>query len=412
MKRREFLKHASTGAAGLAFGASHWTSALAQETATKKVAALDESLLTTPGSPIPIVTLKGTARERGRIHGEILKPHILRLCEQWRESLGRPEGMSPEEYIERFVADTGFEDAIARFTPDLLEEVEGIAEATGLPYNTVFAMQLVDEEWWYSMNRDLVKDESADKCTAIGVSKSDAGPSIVAQNMDIPAYAHGAMVLFHVKPKDSDLEALVLSYAGLICLNGMNNRGIAVCVNALLPLADAKDGLPVAFVNRGILERRTLEEAERFVLEIRHASGQAYNIGSPQKVVCYECSAGKSVAFVPSPGATRFVHTNHPIVNDELSPLGRAVRDGTIKATGPKDSEARYQAADQRIRDPAGPVSIETIRAALCSHDSEEHPVCRHGATAACTIYELTDPPRAHCCKGPPCSGTFAVAGF
>lgn len=414
MDRRSFLRATSAGVAG--------TWILGVGPVPGRAAEFSAEGIPGASPALGVLDLFGTARERGRVHGESLREKIRELSAIWKSHLGRPENVTPDAYVERFLSDTDFETAIARWTPDVLEEIRGIAEGSGLPYRTALAMQLVDEEWWYSANGGTVpKPASAEreKCTVIGVAKTGANPTLLAQNLDLPAFCVPFVTILRIRSRENDLEALVPSYAGLVALNGVNSRGVAVAVNALLQLADSGSGLPVACVIRGILERKTLDDAERFVREVRHASGQAYSIAGPERVVCYECSGSKAVRFEPAPGAARFVHTNHPLANDDLSPLGRKLAEGKIDPPGPRNSAARYRAAECRIVEEKGAAGVEEIRAALGSHDSKTDPVCRHvdgpgsGATAVTTIFALeAGAPRLLAAPNPPCAGRYGEYRF
>ena len=97
-----------------------------------------------PQPPVDVLTLAGAPRERGRIHAEALRSRILDFVPIRKANLGRPESLSPDDYVERFLSETDFESAIRRSTPDVLEEIRGIAAGSGVPYRTVLAMRLVD----------------------------------------------------------------------------------------------------------------------------------------------------------------------------------------------------------------------------------------------------------------------------
>jgi hypothetical protein len=381
----------------------------------------------TTAPAFPVLTLHGTPRMRGQIHGEALKDRIIETYERRQRGLRPPEGLSPSEYLAGFVAETSFDKAIERWTPDLLEEVRGMADATGLPFETVFAMQLPDELWWYQGNaqiRERQQQEQSeeapvapkDKCTVAGACRTESNPSVLGQNLDLPSSWGGAGVVLRIKHQDSDLESLVFSDAGFIAANGLNNHGVALCVNALLQLDNAPSGLPVAFVVRGALGRRTRDAAAWFVRTVRHASGQAYSIGDRERIVCLECSANRVVPFVDADNPGRFVHTNHPLANDDLGLIGAWMRQhGQVT---PPNSRVRYDCARERIKDQMRPVDVATLKALLSSHDSKEHPICCHldpdrGAfTAACTIFELGALSRMHIAGNPPCERPFDVMGF
>lgn len=411
--RREFLRYSTLGAAGLCLGPGP-LEVFCRATDLKTVAP-----------PFPVLTLHGTPRMRGLIHGEALKDRIIETFERRQRALRPPDGLSVPDYLAKFVAETSFEEAIGRWTPDLLEEVRGIAEATGLPFDTVFAMQLPDEIWWYQGNARIralqeqpekTTADPKDKCTVAGASKTGASPAVVGQNLDLPFSWGGAGVVLRIRHQGADLESLVFSDAGFIAANGINNHGVAVCVNALLQLDNSPRGLPVAFVVRGTLERQTRDAAEQFVHRVRHASGQAYSIGGLNRVVCLECSANRTVPFVSANGADRFVHTNHPLVNDDLGLIGKRIIEHGEET--PSNSEIRYNCATKRVEDRTRPVDVAMMKAVLGSHDSEDHPICCHldpgrGAfTAACTIFELGSSPRMHIAGNPPCEKPFDIMGF
>ena len=410
MDRRTFVKKSSCLAAGTAVGIA--AGGFAFPLFHNRCATLNPPT-------IPVLDLKGSGKERGRAHGEALRDPIGELVARWKAELASVWG-DPDGYIREFLSDTRFPDAINRWTPDLMEEVEGIAEGSAQSFETMFAFQCIDEEWWYGRNKKYgIHLPAFDKCSVIGVCGQDQ-PVFVAQNMDIYAYEDGFQILLRIKEENSELESLVFSQAGLIALNGMNNHRIAECVNALLQLDQRIDGLPVAFVNRGILKQETFEDAVDFVKSVNHASGQAYTIGGPENVMTFECSAQSAVRFESSPNATRLFHTNHPFVNPD-----QEIFRTFLKAIGqqPTDwypnSSMRYAALEKRPGDPDIPVTIQSIKDALSSHDDPANPVCRHknedgtgGFTFGCSIYELGPKPRLHLAPGPPCSTSFEIVSF
>ena len=79
-----------------------------------------------------LLILEGSPRERGRIHGEALRPLILDHIGHWKEVLGQTTGDSPDTYIRQFLDETDMLTPAERWTPELLEEVRGIAEGSGV----------------------------------------------------------------------------------------------------------------------------------------------------------------------------------------------------------------------------------------------------------------------------------------
>jgi len=366
---------------------------------------------------IDVLELSGTPLQRGRVHGEALRSKISELIEIWHEDLRKNRKRDPAACIDDLLEHTRFEQAIKMWTPDLLEEVRGIAEGSGLDYKTIFAFQVAEEEGWYARRREFASPAASErKCSSLAVYGQEGLPSLAGQNQDY-TLKDGNEVLLHIRHKDSSLESYVFTLAGMIAiLPGMNSAPLAICANGLPQLAPRPDGLPVAFIARGVLERRSFEDAVKFIHQIKQATGQNYVIGSPEEAGSFECSASKVSRFVPYPGATRIYHTNHALVNDD--------RDSTFdedRVYGGflKNTEARFRALENRLKDPAKKISTATAKEALSSHDDSQFPVCRHspkpggfGFTAGCGIAEFSDPPVFHFAPGPPCSTEFKKYTF
>ena len=90
-------------------------------------------------------------------------------------------------------------------------------------------------------------------------------------------------------PTRSAPEALRISIAGNIGLNGLNASGLGVTCNTLAQLNYSIDGLPVAFIVRAILDRNSLMKPRSFLRTITHASGQNYILSSP--AICVALNA-------------------------------------------------------------------------------------------------------------------------
>lgn len=362
---------------------------------------------------IQVVVLEGTPRERGRSHGEALRSPIGAGVARWKESLHQATGLHPDDYLDRLVAGTGFIPAIERWTPHLFDEVRGIGEGAGITFRDIYAYQLMDEEWIFrSQYTHGAGHAPLEHCSVVGVFGEGSRPTILAQNMDLPKYYDGTQTLLRIKHHDSDLEAFAFTAAGLIATNGLNNRGVGLCVNTLAQLQHSTHGLPVAFVARHVLSCQSLDEAVDAVRTIPHASGQNYAIGDRERIVDLECSATKVVPFAPMP--TRVYHTNHPLVNDDLAPEsagaatgpgGKGADAGDEPATALSNSEQRFAFLDDALGAGAWPVTVDSVTSILSTCDVPLS-VSRHsagdGMTLGSLVMELSLPPVLHLSPGPP----------
>ena len=99
------------------------------------------------------------------------------------------------------------------------------------------------------------------------------------------------LTLLHVIYPDSDLEIYTMTFAGLINIYGLNNRGVGVCINSLSELNASDHGLAVPFVSRIILEKENLGEVDQLMNSLQFITGENFLVADPDKVVSYECSA-------------------------------------------------------------------------------------------------------------------------
>jgi len=371
-----------------------------------------------------VIELSGTPRECGRVHGETLRAVIREAIELREDAMAEATGVPPRDYLRDFLGDTDFVTAIEEWTPGLLDEVRGIAEGAALDADRVLAYQLIDEEWLYRKDRSKGGPEGAgDRCSTIGVFGQSGTPTLVAQNLDIEQWREGHQVVLRIRDPESPVESLLFSFAGLVALAGLNSAGVGVCVNALMDLDHRRQGLPVAFALRGLLQRDTLEDAVRFLLGVPHASGQNYMLGGPERARSLECSSEAVVEYVWQRNASRLCHTNHALTDIEGErPQGVSPERTADEIRARHNTEARLKGVENRLADAALPVGVKEIQATLGGHDDPENPVCRHGAvqgvssiigtTVGSMIYELSDDPVLHLAPGPPCETEYRKIGF
>jgi hypothetical protein len=114
-------------------------------------------------------------------------------------------------------------------------------------------------------------------------------------------------------------------------------------------------------------------------------------------------------------GPDRVAHTGHPLVNEGRGLIGKHWPQR--EQGGTSNFQTRYDCVVKRLNARKGLVTVDTFKAMFGLHDSEEHPIYRRhapgrGFTAACTIFELGDPPRLHLAGNPPSRAPFEVLGF
>ncbi|MCX6566159.1 MAG: C45 family autoproteolytic acyltransferase/hydrolase [Candidatus Aminicenantes bacterium] len=355
------------------------------------------------GGKLRVLDLEGTPYQMGMIHGTALKPEITELIKRWKADLAGKYQVPAEDFIRKFLNHTDFQPSIDRWTPGLLDEVRGIADGAGVDFETMFAFQLLDESW--VMNEDL----GLDKCTTIAAGKRRGFPAFTSQTLDIPVFYHGFPTVLRIRDKKENLETLVFTIPGVVGVNGLNNRSVGVCVNAVTQLASSRNGLPVAFVIRGILRQKTYEQAVKFLRDIPPAAPQNYALGGPLNAACFERSAGKMIPFLPFAGAEFTYHTNHPRINDDLDPKFSAnlKRDG-LSLEMFKTFCPRFNFLERTLMDNSTTIDLAFLKTLFANRTSG----INNASTCVCTIMILGEKPELHISPGRPDIEPFRVLGF
>jgi isopenicillin-N N-acyltransferase like protein len=268
--------------------------------------------VTKPG----VVDLPAPPRARGEAHGEALRPLIAEGVARWKDSLAAISGGDPDDWIRAFLSGTGFVPSIERHTPGLLEEVRGLAAGAGVDDDLMLAFQLVDEQWCWTTRALAARRAEHEHCSTLGIVP-DEGSVLVAQNLDLPLWWEGLQTVLRFPAHQDEPGSIVVTAAGFIVMNGMNDAGVGIGVNALPDVPSATTGLPVAFVIRGALARRTASAAAGFINDVSHASGQNYIVGDADGVTGIEADAEGTTAYDAAGGCA--LHTNHAVARSSLS---------------------------------------------------------------------------------------------
>ena len=265
-----------------------------------------------------VIVVSGTGYERGVQHGINARERIATQWPKWHRDLEQTGLGAAKDVIAEFMATTDFLSGLTSHAPHLLEEIRGIADGAEFPFDEVFAFNCMDELWCFIDRQKAPGPMDAFRgCSVIGVRHPSSGPKILGQNMDLGLSTVGGADVLAIEPTAVVAGQLVVTHVGMIGLAGVNHYGVGVCVNTLMGLAHQQSGVPVAAVTRLILEQPSLAAGAECVTSLPHASGQAYTIGSPDGIRCFEACAGGVVEW---PGDRDVVlHTNHALVSGEVN---------------------------------------------------------------------------------------------
>jgi isopenicillin-N N-acyltransferase like protein len=366
---------------------------------------------------VPVLELSGNGYQRGLQHGKALKIEIAEVFSKWKNSIQNETHQNADTVLAAFIKDTNFEPAIRKHTPEIYNEIKGIAESSGQSFYDVLTFQLVDEFWVYL---DKIRNTKKHHCSGIGIAGADTHPAYVSQNMDLETYMNGYQTLLYVASSPNEPEQYILSCAGLVALNGVNSRGIGLCVNTLMELNASIDGLPVACIVRGVLAQNDIESALNFLKSVPHASGQNYIFGAFNKVYDFEASSNKVVRYLPNAKNEALVyHTNHAMANDDVKPWfqeeHKKVMIGEMKND---NSVVRFTSLENRLTGVANNLSEDKIKETLRSKDDLINPVCvtytkdKFVFTFSSVIYTLGENPTIQLTNGSPDQADYVLHTF
>ncbi len=288
----------------------------------------------------PVIKISGSAENRGRQHGTLLKERIHRTVEFYQKQFQRPEG----EILG--IADQ-FRKATEAFREEIFIEIEALAQAAG-----------VDPLWIYALNgRTELLNLNPMECTTLAFGKQH----LIGQNWDWESEMEELAVILDIEKEDGH-RILTMTEPGMIGKIGMNHRGIGVCLNFMTIENYQPYGIPLHVILRTILDSKSVSEAQSVIKP--HLRGKVGNIliaNGNGESIDFELGGDE---FFSIPVDELFVHTNHfltPIDYDlMLFP----------------NSMGRYERAKEllsRINDP----SVESMKQVLKDRGNGEHPICR-----------------------------------
>lgn len=360
---------------------------------------------------ITFLELEGTGRQLGRAHGEALKDNITTLYGKFMDCTVKQAHISTTEEELLGLAMRNYEFA-RDYAPDLLEELLGIAEGSGLAVEKIMFLN------WLGEGLDLIFPQPANSllkgpllasqspgCTAFGAvgGATSDGRVLVGQNYDMQAELYDHAVLLKIKKPETTL--LLFSFAGIIGCQGLSSHKLAVVVNTLIA-RDVRAGVPYIFMVRRALEQKNLAEALGQIMKAERAAGFNYLLADSSVIINIETTA---CYFDVLPMPDNIIsHANH-YKSSCLKEYERIDRIGA-------DSFVRDAAMYNGIKNSYGQIDVPKAQQLLADHSGYPYSLCKHppkkvphyraAQTIASMIYAPADL-KAWVCWGNPCQEEY-----
>lgn len=335
----------------------------------------------------PLVTVESPdPRERGRQYGEQTRDRVAASIDFYREEFALKSNLSWAEVCERSPRWTP---AVEAYSPELLDEVRGVAEGARVDVAEILALNGRGEL------RKGDPFERPEGCTAFSLTAEATGDGHVycGQNWDWRTPTKETVVMLRVVQPPKPTIVMQVE-AGQIGRHGANSAGIGLNANGLEAPFGFGPGVPQPYIRRRILDSSDIASALDAVYTARQALCANLILTHRDGFsIDLETTPKRHGVMYPTDGmlvhANAFLAHVPPEIEDSYRPSSV---DSLYRAP-------RLERALRLARDADGtPGTRAAIAAGLADHFSHPNGVCTHPderdggrwQTVASAIVDLT----------------------
>lgn len=265
---------------------------------------------------IRVLHLAGSHYEMGYQHGKRYRDDIRHFADE-RVKLSGDEKWSGRTLASAEVLELAEACLLEhrRYCPDLVEELQGMADATGLSLAELIVVNgftdFIDTVYnAQSTPAAFAAPAGADNCTAFLVPnhQSSTQDALFGQTWDMHDTATPHVILIEGQPTGKP-TFLAFTTVGCVGMIGMNSEGVAVGINNLLG-ADGQIGVTWPFVIRKMLEQTSAAAALAYLQGVPLAGAHNYQI-LDKTGVGFNVEAMSSHLHISELQDNAIVHTNH-----------------------------------------------------------------------------------------------------
>jgi len=353
-----------------------------------------------------IVKIEGSPLEMGRGYGRQAADLILEFVRDSRNIYGRIG------YTEKDIQTIRerHEDGIGSHTPEIIEQIRGMAEGAGVGYQ-----QMMDACLQHELH-DALPEGSSGGCTTCLISgrATAMGEPIIGHNWDSKTDPRKVLVTL-AKPKNG-FRFISIGPVGRPGCEGMNEKGLTIVMSGVVQKRCkqflAGTGLLYAspeWTHHIFQDSKNVEEALTQCREFRSAiHGVNWIVGDSREFAHVEIAHDEmNVTHLDpeSPEETNwFTSTTNHYASHKLNSLGPSIEENP-------GTYVRRNRMMNLLQSNVGKIDLDLAKAFLRDHEGP-YPVCRHGGTGPSTIScEIGQPKdlRFWIAVGPPCSNEFQL---
>ncbi|WP_346300817.1 C45 family peptidase [Halomonas sp. BM-2019] len=309
---------------------------------------------------LSVTELAGSRRDIGLAHGRAHARLIQRSIEVYDRLFHDFVGIG---WARARVEAGRFGKMIERDFPEILEEMDAIAEGAGVEPLDILTLNCRSE---ISLTR------ASDGCSAFALTR--ANTQWLAQNWDWRTdQLHNVVVLRIAGEGRAPL--ITIGESGMVAKIGLNAHGVGVCLNAIRSRT-CGEGLPIHVALRKILESPDIQSAVAVATRDRVCSPAHFLIAAAQA----GDQADQAVGLEVHPGEPGRLEAEEGVVTHTNHLYAQAVTCQVEDFPRP-DSRPRLARLDQLLRSrlpTEAPVDEAALFEILSDHDGEPLSICRH----------------------------------
>ena len=257
----------------------------------------------------PLIEISGSPRERGFQYGEQARDRILVSIDLYIKSL-KDLGLRKDEILDLAKS---FLPSMKDWAPDLIEEMEGIADGASVLLAEIILINARTEILQLAERKSDFEDRNSDGCTGVFIMPklSTTGEVIHGQNWDWKEECIDNSIVLRIL-RESGPDVLTFTEAGGVARSGLNSNGISITANYLKCDRDYVNlGIPLPFIRRKALECSHYSDAIRIVSTTKKSGANNMILGSSEGMgINFECAPDESFAILPDDDGL-IVHANH-----------------------------------------------------------------------------------------------------
>jgi isopenicillin-N N-acyltransferase-like protein len=343
------------------------------------------------------------AFERGKQLGEQSKRYVHGSVDVYKETFAHYTGMEWND-VRKLASE--FHAPIKAYDPEMVREIEGVAEGAEVPVEDILAINARTEVMF---GISALKDKKPlAECTTyfVGAEATGDGHVVMGQNWDWRPRCEETTILAEVHQGGGKPAFVMLAEGGLVGKLGFNSAGIGLAANLLISTLDKGErAVPFHIILRGILNASSIDEAVGAIVRSRRAASANYLVGSAD---------GRGINVETGPGGVENVWLTHP----DRGLLGHAntftcaIPFGDVGLEKVPDSPGRTSRMGHILNEAHGTITRDSMAELLKDHVGHPHSICRHASeedhpveqaeSVASWAIDLTDL-TAQVSFGPPC---------